>query len=282
VSTPTVTANDRVRFRVLHEDDDIVVVIKPAGVVTQPGVGHERDSLLSGLFARHGAELQRLGAARDFGLVHRLDRETSGLLVVALRAHSYDHLRDAFASRRIGKYYWAIVRGAPRSATGVVRRPIAEVQARRAHRGQPPGPTMKLARVAGNGKPAVTAYRVLSAGKGGALVECRTLTGRLHQVRVHLESIGCPILGDGLYGPTPAGITPRLALHAHRLVLPHPRGMTLDCRTAWPSDLRAVLSRFGLERPAGSDAVLTRAPRVEGEKELDDDGVGDEEPGVRE
>ncbi len=261
-----------------------MVVLKPAGLVTQPGAGHERDSLLNGLFARHGAALQKLGSVRDYGLLHRLDRETSGLLVVALRPASYDALRKGFEARRVGKYYWAVGYGTPRTQTGVVRLPLNEVQARPEGRASPRAPTMKLSKVSRAGKPAVTAYRVLSSGKGASLLECRTLTGRLHQVRVHLAAIGCPILADGLYSP-PAlhSLSPRLALHAHRLVLPHPDGRRLDCRSGWPADLRNVLKRFELTRPEGSDRAVFLAPGpVESAEELDDHGVGDEHSSVGE
>jgi len=284
VSTPSVHPNPHVKFTTLHCDGDLTVVVKPPGMVTQPGVGHEHDSLLNGLYARHGAALQRLGSARDFGLLHRLDRETSGLLVVALRAGAYDHLRRAFEARRIGKYYWAVVQGVPRAVSGVVRRPIAEVQSRPESRSSARAPTMKLAKVSRSGKPAVTAYRVLSSGRGASLVECRTLTGRLHQIRVHMESIGCPVLGDGLYAPASArALSRRLALHAHRLVLPHPSGRALDCRSAWPADLRGLLTRFLIERPTGSgSAAFADTPGVKGDEELNNDGVGDHESAIGE
>jgi len=284
LSTFSVDPNERVAIRTVWEDADLLVVIKPAGLVTQPGLGHERDSLLNGLFAVHGAALQRLGAARDYGLLHRLDRETSGLLVVALRAAAYDHLRKAFESRSVGKYYWTVVFGSPRAASGVLRKPINEVQARPEGREGTRAPAMKLARISRSGKPAITAYRVLSSNRGASLIECRTLTGRLHQVRVHLESIGCPVLGDGLYAPKAVrSLSPRLALHAHRLVIPLPDRTRLDCRTAWPSDLRGPLKRFDIAKPPGSNrASVLAAATVTGAEELDDDGVGDDHAGVGE
>ena len=99
--TFTIEPNERVTFAIAHADDDVLVVRKPPGVVTQPGVGHEHDTLLNGLFARYGSELQQLGNARDFGLVHRLDRETSGVLAVARTAKAYDGLRAAVANREV-------------------------------------------------------------------------------------------------------------------------------------------------------------------------------------
>ncbi|MDX9912229.1 MAG: RluA family pseudouridine synthase [Phycisphaerales bacterium] len=246
MSVRSVEPNERVRVRVLFEDEHLMVVRKPARVVTQPGVGHERDALLNGLFATHANALQALGAKRDFGLVHRLDRDTSGVLVVALRPEAYDALRAQFASRRVRKFYWAIVRKAPREATGVLRMPIEEYLERSTKY-----TNVKRARIAPAGKPALTAYRVLEASDIAASIEARPVTGRLHQVRVHMDAIGCAILGDDLYGPR--GVkeaSPRLALHAHRIVLAHPAtGETIDVSSPWPDDLRRLPATYGLARP---------------------------------
>jgi 23S rRNA pseudouridine1911/1915/1917 synthase len=245
----SVQPNEHVAFKVHHEDDDLVVVEKPARLVTQPGLGHESDTLLNGLFATWGTKLQNLGRERDFGLLHRLDRETSGLLLVALRARAYDAMRDAFANRAVRKLYWAIVAKAPEPASGVITLPIAEFEGTVGGRR---GKAKKLARVSSAGKPAVTAYRVLDASHLGALLECRAVTGRLHQIRVHLEAIGSPILGDGLYAPRGVSdASPRLALHAHRLVFTHPvSGTKIDIEAAMPTDFKGVLKRLGLKRPA--------------------------------
>lgn len=258
VAQYSVEPNPGVTFKVRHEDADVLVVDKPAHLVTQPGKGHGADSLLNGLFARHGAELQNLGAGRDFGLLHRLDRETSGLLIVARRARAYDALRAAFESREVRKFYWALTAGRPNAPEGVIRRAILE------HAARVDGKTNKLARVAATGKPAVTGYRVLEASVSASLVECRPVTGRLHQVRVHLASIGCPILGDEVYGSHEskrAGC--RLALHAHRIVFRHPTsGEVVDVRSPWPNDLRGVLKRTGLHRPGrGVDGPGAGEPR---------------------
>src|SRR3954471_23021371 len=110
----TIEPNENITFKVKYEDEDVVVVTKPARVVTSPGLGHERDSLLNGLFAKYGTKLQNLGKIRDFGLLHRLDRDTSGLVILALRGQAYDRLREVFEQREVGKYYWAVVRGRPK------------------------------------------------------------------------------------------------------------------------------------------------------------------------
>lgn len=265
----SVTPNPAIAFRIRYQDDDVLVVEKPARLVTQPGKGHENDTLLNGLFAQFGPQLQNLGKARDFGLLHRLDRQTSGLLVVGLRQRAYDALRAQFEAREIRKFYWAVAAHAPKKPSGVIRRPILEET-----------DDKKTARISSAGKPALTAYRVLQVGTVGvrppALVECRPVTGRLHQVRIHLDSIGCPILGDDLYGPQSVrAASPRLALHAHRLIFRHPTtGETVDVKSPWPKDLNPVLKRFGLRRP---DLASPDQPH-----EVGGDAVGEEEPGVGE
>jgi 23S rRNA pseudouridine1911/1915/1917 synthase len=236
----SIEPNERLTYGVAYEDDALLVVEKPARRATQPGKGHLTDTLLNALFARHGAQLQNLGAARDYGLLHRLDREASGLLIVALRADAYDGLRAQFEQRTVGKFYWAITRRAPNKPEGVINRPIAEVTAR-----------MKTAKLSPTGKPAVTAYRTLETSDSAALLECRPATGRLHQIRAHLASIGCAILGDAIYAPATAqSAAPRLALHAHRLTFEHPlAGATVDARTRFPRDLGPVLKRMNLHKP---------------------------------
>jgi 23S rRNA pseudouridine1911/1915/1917 synthase len=267
----SITPNERVTFKVRHEDEDVLVVEKPPGVVTQPGKGHEDDTLLNGVFAVHGAKLQNLGKARDYGLLHRLDRQTSGLVLIALRTRAYDRLREAFEKREVRKFYWAVTGRAPNKPSGVIRRPILEET-----------DEMKTARIAASGKPALTAYRVLAVGTVGerqsALIECRPVTGRLHQVRVHLDSIGCSILGDTLYGPKSLSrASARLALHAHRLVFAHPTtGETIDIDTPWPKDLSPLLRRLGIPRPD------LAPPSAKSGHEVGGDAVGEEEPGVGE
>jgi 23S rRNA pseudouridine1911/1915/1917 synthase len=243
----SVAPNDEVTYKLRFESDEVIVVDKPAHLVTQPGKGHESDSLLNGLFAAYGAQLQNLGKERDFGLLHRLDRETSGLLVVALRPRAYDALRTAFEERSVRKFYWALVTSPPKHAQGVIRKPIVEFEGE----GGRGDRAKKLAKISASGKPAITAYRVVQASKVGALLECRPVTGRLHQVRLHLASMGCPVAGDGLYGDSDAkGAGSRLALHAHRLVFTHPStGKEVDARSPFPQDLKGVLRRLGLEKP---------------------------------
>ena len=188
----SVHPNPRVSLKIVHETKDFLVVCKPPGVVTQPGVGHQRDTVLNGLFHTHGKALQNLGKSRDFGLLHRLDRPTSGLLVVGLSVEGYDHLRDQFTTRSLRKDYVALVHGAPKPPKGTERAPIREV--RKDGRKQA---------VVGNhrhAEPAETRYELLARGRGVSLVQCRIKTGRLHQIRVHMAHRGCPVVGDREYG----------------------------------------------------------------------------------
>lgn len=270
MATLSIKPNERVTFRVLHEDDHVAIVSKPPGVVTMPGLGHDDDSLLNGMFARWGSRLQNLGKARDFGLLHRLDRDTSGLVLVALTPGAYDALRRAFERREVQKFYWAVCRTAPKRASGVVRKPLEEFQGVMGEDTR----TRKLSRIGNAGKEALTAFRVLCATPKGALLECRPVTGRLHQVRVHLASLGAAILGDDAYGPSEVRrASPRLALHAHRLSFAHPvTGEKIDVKSPWPADLRRLLARLGLARPDLKNAVQGGVSGgVQGAHEVDDD-----------
>ena len=246
----SIAPNENITYKVLHEDEHVLVVTKRSGLVTLPGLGHEKDSLLNGLFAKWGPTMQNLGAKRGYGLLHRLDKPTSGLMIAALTKSAYDVLREAFDSRTMGKFYWAVVQGEPKRTEGVVSLPIVEYQGRTKF-DRTPGQKKKMARVSNSGAPSQTAYRVLATGKGASLLECRAITGRLHQVRVHMEAIGCPILGDEFYANhNIQSAAPRLALHAHRVVFAHPvTGERIDIRSPWPSDLRATLKRVGIDRP---------------------------------
>lgn len=233
-----------VPFEVRLADPDFLVVEKPAGVVTQPGKKHAHDSLLNGLFVDYGNALQNLGESRGWGLLHRLDKETSGLLIVALRNRAYENLLQQFKDRRIGKIYWAIVKGAPRPAQAVIQKPINEVVS-----------TRKKAVIARDGRQAITAYRVLQSNDDYSLIEARPKTGRLHQIRVHMADQGNPILGEDVYArPGELPKVPRLCLHAASLSFFHPEsGQKLTVRAEWPSDLRSTLKRFSLTEPSVQD-----------------------------
>jgi 23S rRNA pseudouridine1911/1915/1917 synthase len=236
----SVEPNESISFELRHADEHLLVVEKPPHIVTQPGVKHEADSLLNGLFAAYGPRLQNLGEARRWGLLHRLDKETSGLVLVALSQRAYDHLRDQFERRLVKKTYWAIVAGVPRPTQGVIQKPIAQVVGSR-----------KKAVIKRDGKPSITAYRILQTAGGVSLVEALPKTGRLHQIRVHMAALGHPVLGETVYRgrqATPSVV--RLCLHAAGLSFIHPQtGHRLVVRSPWPKDLRKTLKRFGLSEP---------------------------------
>ncbi len=247
----SITPNTVIKYRVHHEDEHVLVVEKPSRVPTQPGRGHADDTLLNALFATYGNKLQNVGRARDFGLVHRLDRETSGLLAVALTPSAYDALREQFAARTVKKFYWAICDRVPKQPTGVIKAAIVETSlGSQTGRAKP-----KTAHIARVGKPAVTAYRLVAANEVASLIEARPVTGRLHQVRVHMDAIGCAVLGDEFYGPRRVrGAAARLMLHAHRLVIAHPvTGATIDVSSPMPREMKKLLNRLGLR--VGSDVA---------------------------
>ncbi len=217
-------ANPALAPEILVLDESLLVVNKRAGVVVEPGLGHARDTLINGLMATHRAELERLGPARDWGLLHRLDRETTGCVVVALGADAYDDLRAQFEERRVEKQYLAVVEGRPGVDSGTIDTPLAEVR-----RGD-----MKVSVPGrrGAGRPAVTHYRVLASSRSRSLLLVTIETGRLHQVRAHLASIGTPVTGDRVYRadlppntsrPPPGREDAALLLHAWRIGFRHPR-----------------------------------------------------------
>lgn len=209
---------------VLHEEAAMVVLDKPAGLTVHPGAGRATGTLVHLLLARY-PEMAGVGGPGRPGIVHRLDKGTSGVMVVARTAGAYQRLSRAFAGRAVVKRYLAIVYGSPAAATGLVDAPIGRHRDRR-----------KEMTVRADGRPARTAYRLLAARSGIALLELDLATGRTHQIRVHLKSIGHPLVGDPVYGEArwhglprsiqaPLRDFPRPALHAWRLALPDDTGI---------------------------------------------------------
>lgn len=218
-----------VDFGVTYEDRDIVVIDKPAGVVTHPGAGNRSGTLAGGVLHRW-PQVRGVGMEDRWGIVHRLDRDTSGLIVVALTGPAFDALTEAMRDRRVRREYLAAVMAVPSAATGTVDAPLGRDRRR---------PTRM--RVDPDGRRAVTHFRVERALPGGALLRVSLETGRTHQIRVHLASIGLPIAGDHTYG-TSAG-SPRMFLHATRLSLDHPTtAEPLDLVSPLPEDLSHALS----------------------------------------
>lgn len=222
---------------VVHADDDVVVVDKPAGMVVHPGAGNARGTLAQALLARY-PELATVGQPGRGGVVHRLDKGTSGLMVVARTPLAYDALVAQLGAREVGRRYLALVWGCPRPPRGRVDAPIG--RSRR-------DPTRMT--VSNQGREARTTYdvtRVFAIPVEAALVACRLETGRTHQIRVHLAAIGHPVVGDARYGGRRNPLAcPRPFLHAEELVFDHPStGERLSFSSALPPDLEAVLAQL--------------------------------------
>jgi 23S rRNA pseudouridine1911/1915/1917 synthase len=249
-------AAQEIPLSVLHEDDDLLVVDKPAGLVVHPAPGNPDRTLVNALLAHCGDRLSGVGGVRRPGIVHRLDKDTSGLMVVAKTDRAHAALSAQFADRTLSRTYLAVVRGLPSPTEGEVEGPI----------GRDPRDRKRMA-VTPGGKPALTRYLVLAAaGAEAAVVECRLATGRTHQIRVHMASIGHPLAGDPLYGRRPRGrgrggdealraalaAFPRQALHAAGLRFRHPAdGAVLSFDAPPPADLAALMALVG--RGAGGD-----------------------------
>lgn len=229
---PAVAACESVRpeemaLEILYEDDVLAVLNKPAGMVVHPGPGHEGGTLVSGLLHRFG-NLSQIGGVSRPGIVHRLDKETSGCLVVAKTDAAHRLLAAQFAGREVSKVYLALVSGSPRFRQGTVDAPIGRHAIHR---------QKMTVSAAGRGREAVTEYRVLESKGGQSLIECRPRTGRTHQIRVHLKHLGCPVLGDPLYGRR--GGYARHMLHAWKLEFRHPTtGRRLAFEAVPPPEFR--------------------------------------------
>ncbi len=219
---------------VVYEDDDIIVVDKPVGVVAHPTPGWSGPTVLQGLLAA-GHTIATSGAAERQGIVHRLDAGTTGLMVVAKSERGYSALKRAFRDREVDKRYHALVQGHPDPLRGTVDAPIA----------RHPAGDGRFAVVAG-GRPSVTHYQTLEAFRAASLVEVELETGRTHQIRVHMAAIRHPCVGDRMYGADPVlaaslGLT-RQWLHAVRLGFAHPAdGRRMEFSSPYPADLAAAL-----------------------------------------
>jgi 23S rRNA pseudouridine1911/1915/1917 synthase len=231
---------------ILYEDPEVVVLDKPAGLTVHPGAGRATGTLAHHLLARY-PEMAGVGGEGRPGIVHRLDQGTSGVLVVARTPAAHVRLARAFAYREVEKRYLALVFGEPSPRDGMIDAPIGRHPVRR-----------KEMTVRPDGRPARTGYRTRAAAAGIALVELDLLTGRTHQIRVHLKHLGHPLVGDPVYGearwkglprPVQAPLRdfPRPALHAWRLAFRHPgSGELLRFEAAVPGDLREVWSEVTL------------------------------------
>jgi len=241
---------------IIYEDEHLLVINKPAGLTVHPAPGNRDKTLVNALLAHCGESLSGIGGVARPGIVHRIDKDTSGLLVVAKNDAAHNHLSAQLADHTLGRTYAAIVWGTPKSASGTITGNI----------GRSPTNRQKMAVVKSGGKPAVTHYSTLGTLHStlATLVECKLETGRTHQIRVHFTHIGCPLLGDPTYGATTASrlnqnmykhIPPetraallsfnRQALHARELRLIHPatnKEMKFSCDL--PDDMLELLKHL--------------------------------------
>jgi 23S rRNA pseudouridine1911/1915/1917 synthase len=242
---------EKIALDIVHEDDDIIVINKPKGLVVHPAAGHETGTLVNALIAHCGASLSGIGGVKRPGIVHRLDKDTTGLMVVAKNDRAHKSLTEQFAdhgrTNEMRRGYMALVWGVPNRLRGTVNAPID----------RHPFAREKMA-VRDSGREAVTHWEILESFNGrdgkpvAALLACQLETGRTHQIRVHLAHIGHPLLGDAVYGPhfktksshlgprSQAALTAlgRQALHAYLLALEHPQtGEVLHWESPLPGDL---------------------------------------------
>jgi 23S rRNA pseudouridine1911/1915/1917 synthase len=223
-------------LEVIFEDKHLIVLNKAAGMVVHPGTNTGEDTMVHALLAHCAGGLSGIGGVERPGIVHRLDKETTGLLVVAKNDAAHRALADQFASRTLQKEYVALVSGVPKEKSGTINRAISRHPVHR-HR----------MTVGEGGRPSRTDWTVEKVfGEKAALVRCRIHTGRTHQIRVHLKSIGHPVLGDATYGwkQDPAlPVPPRVMLHAEHLVFAHPvSGKTMDLTAPLPKDFKQMLA----------------------------------------
>lgn len=224
---------------VVFEDEDVIVINKPRGMVVHPAPGHPDGTLVNALLWHCGDSLSGIGGEKRPGIVHRIDKDTSGLIIAAKNDYAHQYLAAQLADHTLCREYEAVVRGGFKTDSGTVDAPI----------GRHPNDRKRMAVMQKNSRPAVTHYEVIARYRGYTHVLCRLETGRTHQIRVHMASIGHPLLGDGLYGaPSPDKGLEGQCLHARRLRFIHPRSeMPVLLEAPLPEYFTGVLSRLGAE-----------------------------------
>lgn len=245
---------EAIPLQILFEDDDLLVLNKAAGMVVHPGAGNQEHTLVNALLS-HCTSLSGIGGKERPGIVHRLDKETSGCLVVAKNDATHRDLSGQFAARTIQKTYLALVAGRLKKASGSIDAPIGRHPIHRQR--------MSIAKTS-RGRSALTEYRVLKSNQEMSLVECTLHSGRTHQIRVHLHHLGNPVLGDKLYAAKTAKAFPRQMLHAWRLGFVHPRsGEEKTFEAPPPADFAGVM-----EQPAIASSTKSSDRRPESQNSL--------------
>jgi 23S rRNA pseudouridine1911/1915/1917 synthase len=230
------TRPEPIPLDVLFEDDDLVVINKPAGLTVHPGAGQREHTLVNALLS-HCTSLSGIAGKERPGIVHRLDKETSGCLVVAKNDIAHRELSKQFAARTVEKIYLALVAGKLRKPAGVIEEKI----------GRHPVHRQRMSVASKRGRPAKTEYRVIRSSDQASMVECRLHSGRTHQIRVHLHHLGHPVLGDKVYAPRFAKDFPRQMLHAWKLGFRHPRtGDWKIFEAPLPEDFNQAIAATGL------------------------------------
>ena len=242
--TPSATLAQDIPLAIVYEDDALLVVDKPAGLVVHPAAGNFDGTMVNALLHHCAGRLSGIGGVARPGIVHRIDKDTSGLLVVAKTDPAHEALSRQFAAHTVDRRYTAVVGGHPVPPVGRIEGALARSTANR----------QKMAIVGeGRGKHAITHYRTIRALRSSAQVECRLETGRTHQIRVHMASIGHALLGDATYGRTPGSLSgvlkeigfARQALHAATLGFVHPTTQEkLSFASALPADIVELIGRL--------------------------------------
>jgi 23S rRNA pseudouridine1911/1915/1917 synthase len=241
-ATPSSMASQDLPLTILHQDEDVVVINKPAGLVVHPAAGHPDQTLVNALL-HHVQDLSGIGGELRPGIVHRLDKDTTGVMLIAKHDEAHRKLTAAWNTDAVRKEYLALVYGAPEEDRGTVDAPI----------GRDPRDRKRMA-VVEEGRHAITDYELAERLRYASLLRCRLRTGRTHQIRVHMKHLGHPIVGDPVYsGPQWRGIPDkkiqrllsaleRQALHAARITFPHPRdGRVMVIEAPLPEDMREIL-----------------------------------------
>ncbi len=201
---------EKIKLDIVYEDKDLIVINKPTGMVTHPGSGITEGTLVNALLHHCKSTLSGINGVQRPGIVHRLDKETSGLIIVCKNDKSHTGVAEQFHNRTIEKYYYAIVHGNMKFTIGKINRPIGRDKVKR----------HKMA-IIKDGKPAITHWNVIKSDQNYTFIECKLETGRTHQIRVHMASIGYPIVGDKTYGKK-SDKSSHMMLHSYKIIFTHP------------------------------------------------------------